>query len=212
MKEIVAIGKPIKEKVYFLLYLGKILSQQGKTLLITKAKELKQDIDPFEYSKNLYISNTKAIHNMKYQYIINDTQKIIKFNEEKDLYLITNSEKEVISENKQLLQEIYNKNKVRMPVEIIYMNLYYDSKINEKYLTNYFQNVLHEKEIMNKYKIPFDYLDAITTLENEYDNKLILKTLSKNYKKVLYKVASQTLDIPDKQLKKVVKQAERSKC
>lgn len=212
MKEIIAIGKPIKEKVYFLLYLGKILSQQGKTLLITKAKELKQEIDPYEYTKDLYISNTNVSNNTKYQYIINDTQNIIKFNEEKDLYLITNSEKEVISENKQLLQEIYNKNKVRMPVEIIYMNLYYDSKINEKYLTNYFQNVLHEKEIMNKYKIPFDDLDAITTLENEYDDKLILKTLSKNYKKVLYKVASQTLDIPDKQLRKVLKQAERSKC
>lgn len=212
MKEIVAIGKPIKEKVYFLLYLGKILSQQGKTLLITEAKELKQQVDPFEYIKNLYISNTNASDSTKYQYIINDTQNIIKFNEEKDLYLITNSEKEVISENKQLLQDIYNKNKVRMPVEIIYMNLYCDSKINEKYLTNYFQNVLHEKEIMNKYKIPFDDLDAITTLENEYDNKLILKTLSKNYKKVLYKVASQTLDIPDKQLRKVLKQAERSKC
>lgn len=215
LEQIMVIGENIKEKTYFLLYLGKILSQQGKTIIITKNKSLIKDINPYEYIPNMYIyyiSHDEFKIKEQYDFLIyeveNDKTHI---DHEQEIYFITNSEKTTIEKNKKLLKDIYNKAEVRLPIEIIYINLYYDSKINEKYLTNYFQDVLNETEIVNSHKIPFNDIDAITNMENEYDNKLIIKTLSKEYKKVLYNVANQIMNIEPKKFKKLVKIAERSK-
>ena len=211
--EIILLGKETIEKKYFMLYFAKIISQVGRTILFSNTIKNQENIDAFELAENLFVTNRNKFSKQEdYKYFIyNSIYENYNNKKENNIYLITSSEKETLEYNLNLLKKICCNNEFSIPIELVYLDLHQDSKIDKEYMTNKINTVMDENSIIKTYEIFYDEYDYINMLENQYDETLRIKDLSKNYKSTLYKIAFEFLEISKKEFKQIIKKAERSK-
>ncbi len=213
MKRCLFVGKKYRDKGFLILYVGKCLSFIGKTILITCNEVQQESINPYELCHNLDLYNTskesQGLELDAYDYVLLDCeQEELRINDGDWVCLITDSHKSRMIDNQKLFQQI-ELTKATKTI-LLYQNVHTDSKINEKVLNIYFEQVL-ETVSKFKYTLYFTEYDQVVHLENEYDNALAIKHLSKGYKKILNHLLTDITLMDSKAIRKVMKQAERSR-
>lgn len=198
-----------QHKFWLICYLSKGLAFNSKTLIVSEYDYWNKDIQPFELCSNLEIITPQCINTIdrnSYEFVIYDVEKSLEALKEEDtIILTTSSDRKVVSYNKKLFKaysdSIQENIKDNKNVYLVLNHIYLDSKINEKYIKHQLKGVINSD--IQAFTIPFNEMDYITNIENEYDEKIKLKYLSKDYKRTLKEIIKNEVSINKKELKKV---------
>ncbi|PKM56751.1 MAG: hypothetical protein CVU98_09615 [Firmicutes bacterium HGW-Firmicutes-3] len=195
------IGINTKEKDYLGLYLGKVLSMEHKVVLISRQQSIMSGLEDYEYNETFRIVS-HIPDAIKADYLIVDA---LEFDRECHdcLFFITGPKESEVSDN----EPIFNKGILEKDC-VIYHNIFVDSKINGKYLSNRLK--IDPKKI-NVLERPINEWDLIMEMENDYDQSIGMRHMSRDYQKLIYKMLQHSTGAKDKAIKKWLKKAKRSK-
>lgn len=95
--------------------------------------------------------------------------------------------------------------------QVVFLNLMEYCKVGEKYMSLFWERSLPDASISQIYPVYFEEVNRILMIENQYFEKLPIRDLTRSYKAVLLKLLSNLLSLDVKQVKRLMKQAERMK-
>ncbi|KEO82783.1 hypothetical protein [Tumebacillus flagellatus] len=125
--------------------------------------------------------------------------------------LVTTYEKRTIRSNQDLIEAFFSARDDDSEVlfqKVILREV--ESQINEEYV----ESTISEYPIRwsdPSYPVFFDDVDYAVKIENQFNERLVMKRLSKSYKQSIQELALLISGLPDSDIKKAFKLAERSK-
>ncbi|MBL0385846.1 hypothetical protein JJB07_04210 [Tumebacillus sp. ITR2] len=125
--------------------------------------------------------------------------------------LVTTYEKRTVRANQDLIEGIFSAR--RDESEVLFQKVILrevDCQINEEYV----ESTISEYPIQwsdPSYPVFFDDVDFAVKIENQFNERLAMKRLSKPFKQGIQDLALLISGLPDSDIKKALKQAERSK-
>ncbi|PKM69205.1 MAG: hypothetical protein CVU95_01075 [Firmicutes bacterium HGW-Firmicutes-2] len=195
------IGINTKEKDYLGLYLGKVLSMEHKVVLVTRQQSIMGGLEDYEYNETFRIVS-HIPDTIEADYLIVNHQEFDR--ESYDcLFFITGPKQSEVSDN----EPIFNKGLLENDC-VIYHNIFEDSKINGKYLSNRLKIDPQKTKVLER---PINEWDLIMEMENDYDQSIGMRHMSRDYRKLIYKMLQHSTGDKDKAIKRWQKKAKRSK-
>lgn len=210
MKQIVCHGVRSREKQLLLLYIGKVLSSQSKVVMLTQGSIVQKTMSRVFYNDNYHITDVAKVEMNEVDYIVLDiderAQKVASLDliEQRredgiDLF-ISDKYPSDVEQNQPITKTLKD------DCMIIYLNLLYDSKISASYLSRCYKIDKKTHHIIKHYH---NERDMVIHLENEYNESLEMKGLSKAYLKVVTEVIEVITETSTKEVKVWLKKAIR---
>jgi hypothetical protein len=195
------IGINTKEKDYLGLYFGKVLSMEYKVVLISRQLSIMGGLEDYEYNDAFRIVS-HIPDTFEADYLIVDE---LEFDRESYdcLFFITGPKQSEVSDN----EPIFN-NGILANDCVIYHNIFQDSKINGKYLSNRLKIDPKKIKVLER---SINEWDLIMEMENDYDHSIGMQHMSRDYQKLIYKMLQHSTSDKDKAIKRWLKKAKRSK-
>ncbi|MFP4698008.1 MAG: hypothetical protein ACLFMO_04810 [Eubacteriales bacterium] len=211
MKHFYFVGLKDLNKIWFMCYLGKLLTIKGKVNLITDYKLWEEEIQPFELCSKLdYTRRIIKTDYEDYTFVLHDIEDYRELDvlDNATVIFMTSTQRQAVNYNKSLFYKIVIdlSEQVELNRYFIIYNIFLDSKINEKYIKYAYGEIMNS---FDKHIIPFNEWDNMIHIENEYEEKIRLKYLSKQYKNVLNSILIKEEIIDKKKIKKTYNLVER---
>lgn len=202
MKTIGFVGCTTRDKSFFMMYICKILSIEHKVVLVTENQWFINELTIFEYNDNFEIYGNSESDKIEADYVIIDIDQPQE-NEYDHLYLLSSARRDDVLKNKTLIEEMELSD-----YGVIFQNIIIDSKIGIRYLVAKLDINIKEHKIHTQY---FSDIDEAAHIENEYNERLDIRNLSKDYKHLLLLIISEWVEIKPRERRKWLRKAERSK-
>ena len=202
MKTIGLIGKPSRDKSYLMLYLGKLLAVGDHVIIVTDNQWFMPNLDSYEYSDQLHICKEISM-NEAVDYTIIDVTSVSKTKYDIALY-VSGIDRSTVEAN----VEMFLGSEEADEKVTIFQNVLLDGKINENYLCQRFGISPKSHKVKTLY---LNDNDMAVNIENDYDETLDIRGLSKIYKKLLLELAGTCSQKSLKELKQNMRTAERSR-
>ncbi len=202
MREIGIIGKSTPEKVWFIYYLAKLISVESSVEILTRHRSFHSSLEAFEYSPKLNITSVKDERTLPDVCLYDiETHEHPEFD---SVIYYSGIFLEEVNHNRDLFQD-----QVTYFHELYILNgLLYDGAINKRYLIKRLGLSPKEKHIIT---LMFSDIDLGVMAENQYNERIHITQLSKQYKQVLSLVLKDFFDLSNKELRRRFKLANRSK-
>ncbi len=201
MKSIGFIGQGSREKSFLMMYLGKLLSGNGKVTIITEDQWFIPALGIFEYSPRLSIEK-KEPDDLDMEYLLLDITELYEGMIDIAFYL-TGIQKETVDFN----THMFNLCEAAGEKAFIFQNMLMDGKINDRYLCRRMGIDPRHQKVWCQY---LNDNDLAVNVENVYDERLDMKPLSKSYKRLLMDMTGLCDDSGKRVHKRWLSEAERS--
>jgi hypothetical protein len=215
MRRFYFIGTYNKDKFWFICYFAKLLSVNQRVLVITNYCLFNGDVEPLEIAMNLDVikaDSYKKDLSSEYEFVLFDIfDENQHIEEDSVLIFMTSGYKKQLLKNRGVIKSYEDQLLIdgnQWKCYLILYDLLLDSKINVKFL----QHLLFQRLDEEKYEyisIPFNEWDMGIHMENEYEEKVNLKRLSKGYKEALKEILIGEKIVSIKEFKKIYHKAER---
>lgn len=203
MKRIAFVGQPSREKTFFILYMAHILSQAHKTVVQTEDLWF-SELDVHVYSDNLTIlKKNREGADRDTEFFLEDLYDF-KDNPSTLRVLVSQANLDSVNGN----QSLFERSTENDEVIYLFLGMVLDSKINEKYLCRRMGIHGHKDEVLCQY---LNEKDLAVNMENEYDERLSIRGLSKPYKYLLMHVIRKVSEAPLGEQRRWLRKAERSR-
>lgn len=202
MTDIGILGSSTNEKEWFIYYIGKLLSAKNKVNIVSKHRSFLERLDNYEYSPQLIITRSKDL-NFNGDYILYDMDTISEAVYDATIFYsgITKNEVTYNADLFSLCDAYSNK-------FYVINGILYESPINAKYLYERLGLTAGELKIET---LMFNDINLSTMIENQYNDRIQIKNLSKPYQKMLSKVLQHMTHLSNKEIRQLFKVAYRSK-
>lgn len=227
MKHLLFIGAV--DKSDFVMYLCKMLAAAGHKVLLNDGtrnhwsqyylSSRGSDLMEFEgfdvYRNNKTYSELVTGLAAGYDLIVTDTDQechvtFRDFQLADKRYLVTTYERSVLDLNKQILQSVYSTAEKTKQVELerIILAAVESESIDEQYV-----NMLFEEYLIiwpdDSIQLPLDEVDHTIKIENQHNNRLLLKGLSRRYRSALQGICQEVTESDLRTTKTIWKRAQR---
>ncbi|WP_128896793.1 hypothetical protein [Longirhabdus pacifica] len=229
MKHVIFLGST--DKSHFMMYVCKLLRCAGKKVLLNDAtfsQSAKYYLGSFEQGLTEFEGFDVVIHDKafaelqsgsnlnEYDFVITNTDQKHhmtwnQWSKAHKRYIVTSYERSSLLRDVELLavmnESANQESSPAVDTERIILSAV-ECGIDDAYL-NHLYDGLHITMPSSSTEIAMDEMDYIINIENQYNNQLMLKRLSRDYKSALKHTCQQILDCDRKQMKVIWKTALR---